>query len=325
MVKPSRKSSRPRKSKATNKVQPQSGSEPTLSAKTEQLITVSQARRRQLHANVAALTHLLFKNFHLTAAVHQIRSTKRAQLNARRSSSKQQLFGNVGTSILNEISQPLTAILTNLSAASHSLGAESVKLREILADVLADTLRVCGIVTDMHELFEGHIIEKTRWQANAIVENLVRTLSVEARRRRTSLMADLAADLPEIYADGAQIEQAIANLIWNGIESMEDIQPRERALVIATRQHENIVEISVSDRGAGISPASLPHLFETYFTTKPDRMGLGLAIARSIAELHQGTVTAENNLGQGATFRMLLPIGRADLAKYGLPAVRAAS
>lgn len=296
-----------------------------MSAKTEQLIAVSQARRRQLHANVAALTHLLFKNFHLTAAAHQLRFTKGAQLNAQRSFSKQRLFGDVGTSIVDEISQPLSAILLNLSAASHLLGAESVKLSEILADVRADTLRACGIVRDIREVFEGQITRKTLRQANAIVENLVRTLSVEARRRHTTLMADLVADLPEVYADGAQIEQAIANLIWNGIEAMDDTCPRERALVIATRQHENIVEISVSDRGAGISPASLPHLFETYFTTKPDRMGLGLAVARSIAELHQGTVTAENNGGKGATFRMRLPIGRADFAKYALPAVSAAS
>jgi two-component system sensor kinase FixL len=313
MPKTSRKSSRHRSSNTPpNKVQ-ELAPEPTLSSKAEQVIAVSQARRRQLRANVAALTHLLFKNFHLTTAVHQLNISRRLQPDTPRSSSNQQLFGDVGASILNEISQPLTAILSNLGAASHLLGAESLELSEILADVRVDTLRACGVVRDMRELFQGNISRKTLLPANAIVENLVQTLSAEARQRHTSLMADLSADLPEVYADGAQIEQAVTNLIWNGIDAMDGTHPQERAVLVSTRYLDgSVVEISVSDQGNGISPDALPHLFDTYFTTKPDRMGLGLAVARSIAGLHQGTITAENNPGKGATFRLRLPIRHVD-------------
>ena len=179
----------------------------------------------------------------------------------------------------------------------------------------------------MRELFGGKVTQKAPLQINAIVDNLVKTLSSEAQRRYTSLMADLSRDLPEVYADSAEIEQAIANLIWNGIDAMDDINPNERALVIATRcLGGKMVEITVSDKGTGISAHVLPHLFETYFTTKRDRMGLGLAVARSIAELHQGTITGENNRGRGATFRVRLPIHHVhDALKPVLRVVKAAS
>jgi C4-dicarboxylate-specific signal transduction histidine kinase len=235
-----------------------------------------------------------------------MRITRKAQ--SGRFSPNQQLFGEVGASIVDEISQPLSAILSNLGAASNFVWAGPLELREILADVRTETLRACEIVREMREVFAGRITRKAFVQINSIVENLVKRLSAEARHCHTALMADLAADLPEVYADAAEIEQAIANVIWNGIEAMADTHARERALVIVTRLQENVVEISVSDKGAGISPPALPHLFETYFTTKPDRMGLGLAVARSIAELHQGTITAENNRGKGATFRLRLPL-----------------
>jgi signal transduction histidine kinase len=235
-----------------------------------------------------------------------MRITRKAQ--SGRFSPNQQLFGEVGASIVDEISQPLSAILSNLGAASNFVWAGPLELREILADVRTETLRACEIVREMREVFAGRITRKAFVQINSIVENLVKRLSAEARHCHTALMADLAADLPEVYADAAEIEQAIANVIWNGIEAMADTHARERALVIVTRLQENVVEISVSDKGAGISPRALPHLFETYFTTKPDRMGLGLAVARSIAELHQGTITAENNRGKGATFRLRLPL-----------------
>ena len=293
----------------------------TRHSKIEQLITVSQARRRQLRVNVAALTHLLLKNFQLTATVEQMRITTKPQ--SRGFSPNQQLFGEVGASIVDEISQPLSAILSNLSAASNFVWAGPLELREILADVRADTLRACGIVREMRELFAGRITKKAFVQINSIVEDLVKSLSAEARHCHTALMADLAADLPEVYADAAEIEQAIANLIWNGIEAMADTHARERSLVIVTRLHENVVEIRVSDKGAGISPRTLPRLFETYFTTKPDRMGLGLAVARSIAELHQGTIAAENNRGRGATFRLWLPIRHVD--NTATPGIRAVS
>ena len=321
----SRKSSRRRSSKTSPpKVRGTSdvAARQTRHSKIEQLITVSQARRRQLRANVAALTHLLLKNFQLAASTgEQMRITTKPQ--SRRFSPNQQLFGEVGASIVDEISQPLSAILSNLSAASNFLWGGPLELREILADVRADTLRACEIVREVREVFAGRITRKAFVQINSIVEDLVKRLSGEARHCHTALMADLAADLPEVYADAAEIEQAIANLIWNGIEAMADTHARERALVIVTRPHENVVEISISDKGAGISPRALPHLFETYFTTKPDRMGLGLAVARSIAELHQGTITAENNRGKGATFRLRLPIR--DVDNTATRGIRAAS
>jgi len=305
----SRKSSRRRRSNTSPpKVRSESevAARQTRHSKIEQLIAVSQARRRQLRANLAALTNLLLKNLQLAATAERMRITTKPP--SRPFSQNQKLFGEVGASIVDELSQPLSAILSNLGAASNFLWAGPLELRKILADVRADTLRACEIVREVRELFAGRITRKAFVQINSIVENLLNRLSAQARHCHTALMADLAAELPEVYVDAAEIEQAIANLIWNGIEAMADRRARERTLVIGTRLCENVVEISVSDNGAGISPDALPRLFETYFTTKPDRMGLGLAVARSIAELHQGTITAENNRGKGATFRLRLPL-----------------
>ena len=145
MGKRSNKSSRRPNSKTRPK-RVSSGSEspskPTLSAETEQLIAISQARRQRLRVNVAALTHLMFRNLHLTAAVHQIRLARKSKSGTPRLSPNEQLFGEVGASIVNELSQPLSAILSNLASASHLLGAESWELTEIFADVRADTLRM---------------------------------------------------------------------------------------------------------------------------------------------------------------------------------------
>ena len=203
-------------------------------------------------------------------------------------------------------------------------GTTSAELGEILADVHNDTVRVCEIVRDIHDLFAGETTRKAFVRVNEIVKNVVRTMSNEARLSHSSLIAGLSADVPEICADGAQIEHAITNLVWNGLEAMEDTHPRERSLVVSTRYEDGYVEISVSDKGDGIQPRAFPHLFETYFTTKPDRMGLGLAVSRSIAELHQGTITGENNSGRGATFRLRLPVDQTeDLAEPALRAVSA--
>lgn len=179
----------------------------------------------------------------------------------------------------------------------------------------------------MRDLFAGKITRKAPIQINVIVDHLLKTLSIEARQHRISLMADLAPDLPKICADASQIEQAITNLIRNGIDAVTDAHPRERSLIIATRHlPSDFVEISVTDTGDGISPNVFPRIFETYFTTKRDRMGLGLAVARSIADLHQGAITAENNRKRGATFRIHLPVGAADgPAKPAVRVVRAAS
>src|SRR4030095_15197659 len=279
MPKASNKSARPRNSRNSSKRASrgsQSLAGPILSSKTGQLIAISQARREDLRPNAAALTHLLLRNFQLTSGFQQKRI--RPTLESAALSSNQQLFGEVGAAIVDEIRQPLELILCNLSAAGDLLRLESSELREILADVRADTLRACETVADMRDLFAGKITRKAPIQINVIVDHLLKTLSIEARQHRISLMADLAPDLPKICADASQIEQAITNLIRNGIDAVTDAHPRERSLIIAPRHlPSDFVEISVTDTGDGISPNVFPRIFETYFTTKRDRMGLGLA------------------------------------------------
>jgi signal transduction histidine kinase len=117
---------------------------------------------------------------------------------------------------------------------------------------------------------------------------------------------DLEPELPPIRGDGVQLQQVLLNLVLNGMEAMS-LNGEERQIVLQTRQGDGAVRISVRDQGPGIPADTLPHVFETFYTTKPSGMGVGLAISRSIVEAHGGKIWAENNPDRGATVSFTLP------------------
>jgi C4-dicarboxylate-specific signal transduction histidine kinase len=216
---------------------------------------------------------------------------------------------DLAASLVDELVQPLQAILSNIRAGERTLeSATPDKVPEILKDLRGDTLRVCEIVREIRDSFSGPTFRKAPLQLNSLIEDLLPLVAGEARTGRISLMADLARDLPEIQADGVKLERAILNLLTNAMEAMAQTPLGDRPLVIATRFLESarLVEISVTDRGPGIPSTMLPHIFDLFVTSKPKALGVGLPFVRSIAELHQGTITAENNRDGGATFRLRL-------------------
>ena len=145
---------------------------------------------------------------------------------------------------------------------------------------------------------------------NEIAAEVVRLMEVEAHRRSVSLHTEFTAAPATIFGHRVRLQQALMNLILNGMEAMADTPETDRRLLVRTATNgERRVEISVTDSGPGIPLEKLPRLFDSFFTTKEDGMGLGLAIARSIIDAHRGRISAENNSDGGATFRFDLPIG----------------
>ena len=144
---------------------------------------------------------------------------------------------------------------------------------------------------------------------NSVVEDVLQVVSGDVALRKRAIGAELAPGLPKILGDHVHLQQVLLNLILNGMDAMAT-QPRERRrLSIRTRSSAGgLVEVAVVDLGHGIEPDKLPRVFEPFFSTKPNGMGMGLSISRTIIEAHHGRISAENNTSGGATFRVTLPV-----------------
>jgi two-component system sensor kinase FixL len=220
--------------------------------------------------------------------------------------------GELSASIAHEINQPLGAILSNADAAEMLLESESPPLeevRKILGDIRNDDLRAGEIIRHMRLLTRKRAMKMEPLDANEVAQEVVSLMEPEARRRNVSLCAELAATPPTIFGDRVHLQQVLMNLLLNGMEAMAGTPQAERHLSVRTATNgDQRVEISVTDSGQGIRPEKLPQVFESFFTTKENGMGLGLAIVRSIIDAHQGRIYAKNNSDRGATFGFDLPI-----------------
>jgi PAS domain S-box-containing protein len=220
--------------------------------------------------------------------------------------------GELTASIAHEINQPLAAILTNADAAELLLESKSPPLdevRKILADIRYDDIRASEIIRHIRLLTRKRAMQIKSLDVNDVAAEVVKLMESEALRRSVSLSTEFTASPATIFGDRVHLQQVLINLILNGMEAMADTPEGERRLVVRTSTNgQRRVEISVTDCGQGISSEKLPRLFDSFFTTKEDGMGLGLAIARSIIDAHEGHIFAENNPAAGATFRFDLPL-----------------
>jgi signal transduction histidine kinase len=146
-----------------------------------------------------------------------------------------------------------------------------------------------------------------RLDINEAIEEVVILTQSEVRRNRVALRMELAADLPQIMGDRVQLQQVVVNLILNAIEAMSTVEDRRRDLVIRTQRGEgDEVRVAVQDSGIGLDPKNVERIFDAFHTTKPDGLGMGLSISRSIVERHGGRLWAVSNDGPGATFQFTL-------------------
>jgi two-component system sensor kinase FixL len=146
---------------------------------------------------------------------------------------------------------------------------------------------------------------------NLMAAHAVRLASGDALRRRIRIRSELAEELPLVSADRAYLEQVMLNLMVNGMDAMVDVPEAGRQLSVQTRRHDaDSVEVMVVDNGHGITAARMPQLFDSFFTTKSEGMGLGLSISRSIIQSHGGRIWAENGAGGGAVFHFTVKVAQ---------------
>ena len=259
-----------------------------------------------LLAQSALIASLLLQRRRRRAAELSLQAQRVQLLHA----SRLAVAGELTASIAHEINQPLGAILSNADAAemlvqSGKMGRD--ELLQILADIRRDDLRASEVIKRLRALLARHETERRRFDLNQTVEATAAILRAEARRRAVAVDYVLGAERAEVIGDPVQIQQVIINLMLNAFDASAEVPEDRRRVRVETSDTADGVQVSVRDDGAGIAPADLPRLFDSFFSTKRSGMGLGLTIARSIIEAHGGTILAANG-GAGAEFRFLLPL-----------------
>jgi signal transduction histidine kinase len=219
--------------------------------------------------------------------------------------------GELTASIAHEINQPLGSILTNAETAKEILKSPSpdiAELNEIVDDILKDDQRANEVIRRMRSLLKKAPFELKNFDLNDLVRETLGVLSSLAVGRKVELNSAITQNALPILGDRIQIQQVILNLVVNGIDAMKDASGENRIISIRTARVETFAQLSVSDRGPGIPEDKLKEVFEPFFTSKTEGMGMGLSIARTIIEAHHGLIWAKNRDRGGATFRIRLPL-----------------
>ena len=220
-------------------------------------------------------------------------------------------IGELTASIAHEVNQPLAAIVTNGDACLRWLGRDVPQLDESRAAVnrmIGDARRASAVIARLRALFRKTDPEEERLDINDVISEAIPLVRREVISHRVSLRLDLATALPPVLGDRIQLQQVIINLLTNGIQAMATVADRPCELLIQSQEHESdLVLVAVQDTGIGIEPEHESQLFNAFFTSKPDGMGMGLSICRSIIEAHGGRIWASRNAGPGATFQFTLP------------------
>jgi signal transduction histidine kinase len=220
--------------------------------------------------------------------------------------------GELTTTIAHELSQPLGSILTNTETAESMLKGASPnldELREILADIRRDDHRASEVIRRLRSVLKKTPFEMTEIDLNETVQEVIGLVGAVARGRAVALKCTTTSAGLRVKADAVQLQQVVLNLIMNAIDAISQAEAKVREVSVTTSRSAACAEIKVSDTGPGMAADDLKNVFNPFFTTKPQGMGMGLAIVRTIVEAHHGQISAENQLSGGALFTIRLPIG----------------
>jgi signal transduction histidine kinase len=267
---------------------------------------------------LAALTVAALQALLIGALLFEHRRRRRAELTSRQHLAavahldRRAAMGELTTSLAHELNQPLNAILQNAGAAEMMLASKTDEraldeIRAILADIRSDDVRAGETIRRMRGLLRKQEIETRPLDLNDFTRDTIALVKPDAAARRVRLDADLGSAIAPVLGDRIHLQQVLLNLLLNGMEAMSATPPERRQLVVRTAQTNGMVEVSVRDAGTGIADGDPARVFEPFYTTKHEGMGMGLSIARSIIEAHRGRISAENNSGGGATVRFQLP------------------
>jgi len=227
-------------------------------------------------------------------------------------------LGELSASLAHELKQPLAAIRSNAQAAQRFLSSDEPdidELHEVLKDIVSDNRRADDVIGKLRALMQKSKLQTTELNLNDLVQDILPLVKSYEITRNVSLELVLDTNVPPVHGDRVQLQQVILNLILNSTEALMNTEATLRSLVVRTDQDDtkNVI-LSVKDNGPGIAEEVMLHLFEPFYTTKQEGLGMGLAISRTIIEEHRGRLWAENNPDGGATFYVALPASKGNSA-----------
>ena len=219
--------------------------------------------------------------------------------------------GELTASIAHEINQPLSAIVNNANASRRLLDMRPPDLKEVrqaVVEIAEAGTRAGALISRIRALMKKSVLEKTRLNMNEIIQEVLDLISTELQKHEVSSRTELMPTPPAVLGDRIQLQQVVLNLIMNGIEAMNPILDRPHILLIRSKtQDTGQLLVAIEDSGIGLDLQNIAHLFDTFFTTKTNGLGMGLSISRSIIQAHNGQLWASQNDTHGATFQFTLP------------------
>jgi len=224
-------------------------------------------------------------------------------------------MGELAASLAHELNQPLTAILSNAQAALRYLSgnpAQMEEVREILQDIVQDNSRAGEVIRRMRALVKKEALELIPLNLASLIRDVATLLHSDAILNNVQIRFELDDTLPLVCGDKVQLQQVVLNLMLNAFDAMKDCPVNEREVKLYLEGKAiSLAQVSVSDRGSGLSSDKLDKIFQPFYTTKREGLGMGLSICRSIIETHGGRLWAENNRDRGATFHFTVPVAAA--------------
>lgn len=220
-------------------------------------------------------------------------------------------MGELAASIAHEINQPLAAVVNNANAGLRWLNnrpPNTEEVRAALRRIVNDGERGSSIIESIRAMLKKGVGERSQLNLNELICDVMRLTEGQFQRHGVSIRSELADDLPSVLADRIQLQQVILNLFMNAAEAMVSISDRERLVRVRSEKHGGDgALIAVEDSGPGVEPEDAKRIFEAFFTTKAEGMGMGLSICRSIVESHGGRITVAKAVPQGTVFQVTLP------------------
>jgi signal transduction histidine kinase/DNA-binding NarL/FixJ family response regulator len=220
-------------------------------------------------------------------------------------------MGEMASSIAHEVNQPLAAIIANADACARWLSKEPMGLQEAnaaIARIVRDATRANAVIGRIRAFVQRREMQRGPIDLTEVTREAISMADAEIRKHDISLSFTPATELPCVIADRVQVQQVILNLLKNGVEAMESVSDRKRTLDVKLDTYTgDALRLAIRDCGVGIDQSQRKRVFETFHSTKPDGMGMGLAISRSIIEAHSGQLWMSDNDGPGVTFQFTLP------------------
>jgi signal transduction histidine kinase len=220
-------------------------------------------------------------------------------------------LGALTASIAHEVNQPLSGIINNASACLRMLGGDPPNVdgaRETARRTIRDGNRAADVITKLRALYSRRDTTPESVDLNEAAGEVIALSRNDLHRNLIVLQTEFAEGLPRVRGDRVQLQQVVLNLLRNASDAMSAVADRPRDLLIRTEaEHENGVRLSVRDAGVGFEPEAAEKLFDAFYTTKPEGMGIGLSVSRSIIERHHGRLWGSANAGHGATFAFAIP------------------